>query len=31
MKRYNITVKANTKDKPKIPERIIAALVVYGD
>jgi hypothetical protein len=31
MKRYNIKVKEDTKDKPKVPQRIIAALVVYGD
>jgi hypothetical protein len=31
MKRYNIKVKADTKQKPQVPERIVAALVVYGD
>jgi len=31
MKPYNIKVKADTKDKPKVPQRVIAALIVYGD
>lgn len=31
IKRYNTAVKPDTKEQPKVPQRIMASLVVYGD